>query len=81
MEKSNIKIFQSKEGKTEISVKVKDETVWLNLNQLVNLFGRDKSVISIHINNVFKESELQKDSVVAKNATTANDDKICSVFM
>lgn len=61
IKKSNIEIFQSEDNKKEIYVKIKGETVWLNLNQIVNLFGRDKSVISRHINNVFKEIELQKD--------------------
>ncbi len=50
-----------------------------HLNQIVDLFGRDKSVISRHINNIFKEQELQKDSVVAKNATTASDGKTYQV--
>ena len=74
--KSNIEIFKSKDGKTEISVQLKDETVWLSLNQITNLFGRDKSVISRHINGVFKENELNRESVVAKNATTARDGKV-----
>ncbi len=75
MEKSDILIYQLEDGETEISVQLDNETVWLNLNQIVDLFGRDKSVISRHINNIFKEKELQRDSVVAKNATTASDGK------
>lgn len=75
MEKSDILIYQLEDGKTEINVQLDKETVWLNLNQIVDLFGRDKSVISRHINNIFKENELQKNSVVAKNATTASDGK------
>lgn len=66
MEKSDILIYQLEDGETEISVQLDNETVWLNLNQIVDLFGRDKSVISRHINNIFKEKELQRDSVVAK---------------
>jgi hypothetical protein len=46
---------------------------------MVNLFDRDKSVISRHISNVFKENELEKISVVAKNATTASDGKVYQV--
>ncbi len=64
---------------SQIEVKIKDETVWLTLNQISELFDRDKSVISRHIRNVFEENELVKDSVVAKNATTATDGKIYQV--
>jgi prophage maintenance system killer protein len=79
MNNSQIEIYQLDNGNTEISVKLEDETVWLNLNQLVDLFQRDKSVISRHISNIFKENELDKISVVAKNATTASDGKIYQV--
>ncbi len=79
MENSNIRIYQLEDGKTEINVQLDNETVWLNLNQMVELFERDKSVISRHISNVFKEKELQRDSVVAKNATTAPDGKTYKV--
>jgi prophage maintenance system killer protein len=75
MENSNIKIYQLEDGKTEINVQLDHETVWLSLNQIVDLFERDKSVISRHISNIFKENELLKDSVVAKKATTASDGK------
>ncbi len=79
MENSDIRIYQLEDGKTEIKVQLDNETVWLNLNQMVDLFERDKSVISRHINNIFKEEELQKNSVVAKNATTASDGKTYQV--
>lgn len=79
MSNSEIKIFQSEDGNSEVQVRLENETVWLNLNQMVKLFERDKSVISRHINNIFKESELDKNSVVAKNATTAIDGKIYQV--
>lgn len=79
MENSNIIIYQLEDGKTEINVQLDKETVWLNLNQMADLFERDKSVISRHINNIFKEKELPKNSVVAKNATTASDGKIYQV--
>ncbi len=79
MENSDIRIYQLEDGKTEINVQLDNETVWLNLNQMVDLFERDKSVISRHINNIFKEEELQKNSVVAKNATTASDGKTYQV--
>jgi len=60
MGKSDILIYQLEDGETEINVQLDNETVWLNLNQIADLFGRDKSVISRHINNIFKEKELQK---------------------
>jgi len=78
-ENSNIEIYQLDDGVTEINVKLENDSVWLNLNQLVDLFERDKSVISRHINNIFKEKELDKKAVVAKNATTASDGKTYQV--
>ncbi len=73
MEKSEIKIYKTEEGKTTIEVKLEKETVWLNLNQISELFDRDKSVISRHIRNVFKEGELNRKSTVAKYATVQNE--------
>ncbi len=73
--KNPIEIFQSSDGQVELDVSLKDETVWLTQSQLVELFKRDKSVISRHINNIFREEELDRESVVAKNATTAKDRK------
>ena len=60
---------------TKIDGRMEDETVWLSLNQISELFKRDKSTISRHIKNVFSEGELAQDSVVAKYATTASDTK------
>ena len=79
MNNSEIKIYKAEDGKTEIQVKLDHDTVWLNLMQLTELFQRDKSFISRHINNIFKEKELIKTSVFAKNATTANDGKTYQV--
>lgn len=56
-----------------------DETVWLSLNQMAELFQRDKSVISRHIRNVFEERELIRESVVANFAITAADGKLYQV--
>jgi len=72
---SGIVIYQSGDNQIEVSVQFDKETVWLNLNQMAQLFDRDKSVISRHLHNIFKEGELDKDSVIAKNATTAADGK------
>lgn len=77
--RGNIVIFQTKDGKISIDVKLENETVWLTLNQIAELFSRDKSVISRHISNVFNEGELERNSVVAKNATTASDGKMYQV--
>jgi hypothetical protein len=71
--------FQSEDGKTRIDVRLTGETVWLSLNQMADLFQRDKSVISRHISNIFEEGELQRDSVVASFATTAADGKTYQV--
>ena len=73
---NNIEIYKSKDDSIKINVNFDEDTVWLNLNQMSHLFGRDKSVISRHLKNIFKD-ELCKISVVAKNATiTQNDDII-----
>lgn len=71
---SEIRIYKVK-GKTEISVSIDKDTVWLSLKQITELFDRDKSVISRHISNIFREGELEREAVVAENATTASDGK------
>ncbi len=73
---SEILIYQSEDGQTKIDVKVDDETVWLSLNQIAELFQRDKSVIAKHIKNVFDENELIRDnSTVANFATVQTEGK------
>ncbi len=79
MNSNEIAIYKADELSIKLEVKVENETVWLSLNQISELFERDKSVISRHISNIFKEGELVKKSVVAKNATTAQDGKIYQV--
>ena len=76
---SEIILYQTQDGATKVEVRMEGETVWLTLNQLAELFQRDKSVISRHIKNVFGEGELQPDSVVANFATTAADEKTYQV--
>ncbi|WP_207387301.1 RhuM family protein [Fluoribacter gormanii] len=78
-QQNTIAIFQSKDGGLELQVSLDKETVCLSLNQLSELFGRDKSAISKHLANIFKSNELDRKSVVAKNATTAADGKIYQV--
>lgn len=72
---SKIEIYASADGLTQLEVQFEGETFWLNLNQISSLFEKDKSVISRHLKNIFTTGELNRDSVVAKNATTASDGK------
>lgn len=72
---SNIVIFESEDKSVCISVQMTDDTVWLNRNQLAELFGRNVKTIGKHINNTLKEELSDDDSVVAKFATTAADGK------
>lgn len=74
-----ILIYQTEDGLTKINVNMQNETVWLSLNQMAELFQRDKSTISRHIKNIFDEGELIKNSVVANFATTAEDGKVYDV--
>jgi prophage maintenance system killer protein len=73
MHDSNIEIYKASSGETEISVRLENETVWLSLNQLSELFQRDESVISRHINNIYKEKELLRKATVAKYATVQTE--------
>lgn len=68
--KGQIVLFQTEDGQTKLEVQLQDETVWLTIDQMAELFQRNKSTISRHIKNVFEEGELKKEVVVAKNATT-----------
>ncbi|MBK7940149.1 MAG: virulence RhuM family protein [Lewinellaceae bacterium] len=70
---SEIILFQSEDGQTKVEVRMDGETVWLTLNQLAELFQRDKSVISRHIKSIFEEGELPLQGTVAKNATVQNE--------
>ena len=76
---NGIEIYKSITGETQVEVRFEHDTVWLNLNQIAQLFGRDKSVISRHLSAVFRDNELDRHSVVAKNATTALDGKTYQV--
>ena len=64
-------IYQTEDGLTKIDVNMQNETVWLSLDQMADLFQRDKSTISRHIKNIFDEGELDRNSVVANFPTTA----------
>ena len=67
---NSIVIYQTSDGETSIEVKFKDETVWLSQAQMAELFQKDRTVISRHINNIFKEGELDESLVCAKFAHT-----------
>lgn len=67
--RGEIILYEVPEGHIKLDVRLEQETIWLNLNQLAALFDRDKSVISRHLNKVFKEGELKRKSTVAKYAT------------
>ena len=75
---NQIVVYQPNET-VRLDVRLEDETVWLTQEQMSMLFGRDQSVIARHINHIFSEGELDKNSVYAKNAYTANDGKTYQV--
>ena len=72
-------VYEAPDGQVRVDVRLERETVWLSLNQVAELFDRDKSVISRHLRNVFESGELEREAVVAKNATTAADGKTYQV--
>ena len=73
--KSEIIIYQTEDGQTKIDVIMEEETVWLPQAQMAELFQTTKQNISLHINNAFKEGELEPNSVVKEYLTTAADEK------
>ena len=79
LQNSNILMYTTEDGITKVEVTFDNETVWLSLDQMAELFQRDKSTISRHIKNIFAEGELNKNSVVANFATTASDGKVYQV--
>lgn len=72
---SEIILYQAEDGTTKIDVRLENDTVWLTLNQIAELFQRDKSVISRHIQNIFAEGELSQNSTVANYATVQTENK------
>ena len=78
-EHGEILIYQTDDGQTNIEVKIEDDTVWLTQQQLTELYQCSKSNISEHIKHIFEEGELDKDSVVRKFRTTADDGKTYNV--
>lgn len=72
MAQSNIIMYTTEDGVTKIEVTFDHDTVWLSIDQMAELFQRDKSVIGKHVRNIFKEGELVKEAVWAKFAYTAS---------
>ena len=79
MDKGQFLLYQTPDGDSQIEVKLQNDTVWLSLDQMAELFQRNKSTISRHIKNVLEDGELEEKSVVAFFATTASDSKTYSV--
>ena len=75
IKKGEIVIYQSSNKRIKIDVKLDQETVWLSLNQIAEVFNTDKSGISRHIRNIYKSGELDKNSTVAKIATVQIEGK------
>lgn len=73
MDKGQFLLYQTPDGESQIEVKLQDDTVWLSLDQMAELFQRNKSTISRHIRNVLEDGELDANSVIANFATTASD--------
>lgn len=73
MPPTEVEVYQSEEGGIALCVPLQWESVWLSAQQMVRLFGRDKSVVSRHIRNVFRERELDEEATVAHFATVQNE--------
>lgn len=71
--KGEILVYQDTQGETKMDVRLQNETVWLTINQMSELFGVDKSGISRHLKNIFETGELSKEATVAKYATVQNE--------
>ena len=78
-DKGQILLYKTPDGESRIEVRLQNETVWLSLDQMAELFQRNKSTISRHIKNVFEEGELEQYSVIANFAKTASDGKTYNV--
>ena len=79
MPNSNILMYKTEDGLTKIEETFENDTVWLSIDQMAELFQRDKSNISGYIKNIFEEGELNRNAVVANFATTASDGKTYQV--
>lgn len=68
-----IVVYEDPDGEIRVDVRLERETLWLSLNQIAELFGRDKSVVSRHLRNIFSSGELEREATVAKNATVQRE--------
>ena len=75
MQEGQVIIYVNEEGDTRLNVLLEDETVWLSQAQICELYQTSKPNVSEHIKNIFEEGELDENSVVRKNRTTASDGK------
>ena len=78
--KNNMIIYVSKDGNIKVEVNIQNETIWMSQDMMANLYDTTKQNISYHLNNIFKEKELDKDSVVKNFLTTASDGKNYNVL-
>jgi hypothetical protein len=78
-DRGEVVLYRAPDGTVTMDVRLERETIWLNLNQMADLFDRDKSVISRHLRKVFDDGELERDSAIAFFATTAADGKTYQV--
>lgn len=67
--KGQVLLYQTDEGRLRLECRLAGETLWLSLNQIAELFGRDKSVISKHLKSIYDDGELDREATVAKYAT------------
>ncbi len=74
--KGEIVIYQTRDKKVQLEVKLEQDTVWLTQKQIAELFKVERTVITKHLGNIFKSKELDQDSVCAKIAHTASDGKV-----
>lgn len=72
---SEIIIYQTEDGRTKIDVRMEDETVWLTQTQMAELFQTTKQTISLHINNAFKDGEIEPSATVKEYLTVQNAEK------
>ncbi|MGH8508630.1 MAG: virulence RhuM family protein [Gammaproteobacteria bacterium] len=77
--RGKVVVYETADGEVRVDVRLDRETVWLRQEQMAELFGRERSVVTKHIRNVFKEGELEPEAVRAKFAHTAADGKTYQV--
>jgi len=74
-EQEQIVIYQAKDGQTQIDVQLKEETIWLSQKQMAELFDKDSDTIGLHLKNIFKSKELDKNSTTEKYSVVQKEGK------